>query len=79
MALMLPEGGVLHACDISAEYPAVGDLLFLCARPLVRAHPGDVDLFHCWRCPTNHDHVPLQSLGMLGLSTASEQCIKLLM
>ena len=24
MALAMPEGGVVHACDISAEYPAVG-------------------------------------------------------
>ena len=24
MALALPEGGVVHACDISPEYPAVG-------------------------------------------------------
>jgi hypothetical protein len=24
MALALPEGGVIHACDISPEYPAIG-------------------------------------------------------
>ncbi|CAL5228799.1 g11996 [Coccomyxa viridis] len=31
MALMLPEGGVLHACDISAEYPAVGQPIWKAA------------------------------------------------